>query len=259
MSYAHLLVEPEGPWATVTINRPQVLNALNRQLLGELQRVITDLQEAGVRVVILTGAGDRAFVAGADISEMKDMDAGAACSFAQAGQAAFARIAQSPLVSIAAINGFALGGGCELAMACDIRVASEKARLGQPEVNLGVIPGFAGTQRLARLVGRGRAKLLILTGDIIDAATAERVGLVDLVVPPDQLLERARELARKLTAKGPLALVAAKRAIDTGLELTLDEGSTYEAAEFGALFDTADQKEGMAAYLGKRPAQFQGK
>lgn len=259
MSYAHLLVERDGSLATVTINRPQVLNALNRQVLGEIQRVIAELQAAKVRVVIITGAGDRAFVAGADINEMKDMDATAARQFAEAGQAAFSQIAQSPLVSIAAINGFALGGGCELAMACDIRVASEKARLGQPEVNLGVIPGFAGTQRLPRLVGRGRAKLLIFTGDIIDAAAAERLGLVDLVVPPDQVLEQARVLARKLAAKGPLAVVAAKRAIDMGLDLTLDAGSACEAGEFAALFDTADQKEGMAAYLGKRPAQFQGK
>ncbi|HAI21827.1 MAG TPA: crotonase [Clostridiales bacterium UBA8153] len=259
MSYAHLLVEHEGPWATVTINRPQVLNALNRQVLDELRRVIADLQEAKVRVVIITGAGDRAFVAGADIHEMKDMDAKEAHRFAEAGQAAFSQIAQSSLVSIAAINGFALGGGCELAMACDIRVASEKARLGQPEVNLGVIPGFAGTQRLPRLVGPGRAKLLTLTGDIIDAAAAERMGLVDLVVPPDQLLERTRELARKLAAKGPLAIIAAKRAIDAGLDLSLEAGSAAEAGKFAALFDTTDQKEGMAAYLGKRPAQFQGK
>ncbi|MEW6522291.1 MAG: enoyl-CoA hydratase-related protein [Bacillota bacterium] len=257
--YAYISTEREGAWAVLTINRPRVLNALNRQVLVELKSALEELQEAKVRVIILTGAGEKAFVAGADIGEMKDMDVATARQFALDGQAVLAFIESMPVVVIAAINGFALGGGCELAMACDIRVASERARLGQPEVNLGVIPGFAGTQRLSRLVGRGRAKLLTFTGDIIDAASAEGMGLVDVVVPHDQLMERARELARKIAGKGPLAIAAAKRAIDRGLDLTLAEGSAYEAGEFAALFATADQKEGMAAYLEKRSAKFEGK
>jgi enoyl-CoA hydratase len=259
-AYEYLVTETDGPVALLTINRPRALNALNSKLLGELKRALDELGAGGtVRVVVITGAGERAFVAGADIGEMKDMDSARARAFAEYGQSVFDYIENLPLVVIAAINGFALGGGCELAMACDIRVASDRARLGQPEVNLGVIPGFGGTQRLARLVGRGRAKQLIFTGDIIDAQAAERIGLVDMVVAPDELLPRCRELATKIANKGPRAVVAAKRAINRGLDLSLADGSALEAAEFGALFDGADQKEGMAAFLEKRPARFTGK
>ncbi len=253
-------VERKERLATVTIDRPQAMNALNRQVLEELSGVFAALrEEEEILVAILTGSGDRAFVAGADIGAMADMSVEEARAFADLGQKTFFEIECSPLVVIAAINGFALGGGCELAMACDMRIASEKARLGQPEVNLGVIPGFGGTQRLARLIGRSQAKRLIFTGELVKAQPALALGLVDQVVPADELLVTCQELGHLIARKGPLAIRAAKRAIGRGLDLTLEQGCAFEAEEFGQLFASWDQTEGMKAFLQKREPSFQGK
>jgi enoyl-CoA hydratase len=259
MEYANLLVEIDGAMATVTVNRPKSLNALNRETHQDLQQAFDALeQDAAVKVIILTGAGEKAFVAGADIAQMQPMSALEGRAFAQLGQKVFKTIEDSSKPIIAAVNGFALGGGCELAMACDIRLASENAKFGQPEVNLGVIPGFAGTQRLARLIGKGRAKELIFTGDIIDAHEAYRLGLVNKVLPRKQLLEAAREMAQKIASKGSIAVSLSKDAINKGLEMDLDKAAAYEAELFGLCFATADLKEGMLAFLEKRAADFKG-
>ncbi|WP_305046065.1 enoyl-CoA hydratase-related protein [Geoalkalibacter sp.] len=260
MEFNNLLLETGEGIATLTINRPKALNALNEETLKELHCCFAGLRsDPAIKVVILTGAGDKAFVAGADIAAMQGFDALAAREFARLGHEVFNLIEKLPQPVIAAVNGFALGGGCELAMACDIRLAGENARFGQPEVNLGVIPGFGGTLRLARLVGKGRAKELILTGDLIDAQEARRIGLVNQVLPSGDLLEGARKMAQKIASKGQVAVRLGKEAIDNGLEMDQDRAGRYEAELFGLCFATADQKEGMSAFLEKRAAQFQGR
>ncbi|MEW5702940.1 MAG: enoyl-CoA hydratase-related protein [Candidatus Zixiibacteriota bacterium] len=258
--YETLLIDSAPPLATVTINRSAVLNALNDQTIAELDSAFAALSaDATIRVVILTGAGPKAFVAGADIGELKACDVFRGITKITTGQALTKRIETSRLIVIAAINGFALGGGCELAMACDIRLAADTARLGQPEVNLGIIPGYGGTQRLPRLVGRGKAKQLILTGDMIGAAEAHRIGLVDEIYPAAELMDRAREMAQKIAAKGPIAVAIAKDAINRGMDIDLDSGLAYEATQFGVVCATEDKTEGCGAFLEKRPAQFKGK
>jgi len=258
MEFDNLLLDKKDGIAVVTINRAKALNALNEATLGELLGCFEALEsDAEVRAVILTGAGEKAFVAGADIAAMQSMEAVAARDFALLGQQVMNRIEHLAKPVIAAVNGFALGGGCELAMACDLRLASENARFGQPEVNLGVIPGFAGTQRLPRLVGKGRAKELLFTGDLIDAAEAWRIGLVNRVLPAAELLGAARKLAAKIADKGLVAIGLCKDAVNTGLEMESDKACRYEADQFALCFATADQKEGMSAFLEKRPARFQ--
>jgi enoyl-CoA hydratase len=260
VAYETLLLEHDGPVALITINRPKALNALNRAVIEELIDCLERLAiDPGVRAVILTGAGEKAFVAGADISEMKDMGPDEASGFSSRGHNLGELLAEMPKIAIAAVNGFALGGGTELALACDFVYASENARFGQPEVNLGVIPGFGGTQRLARRVGSGRAMELVVTGDPISAADAHRIGIVNRVLPPAELLPAARATAQKIATRGPLAVAAAKRAVHAALQTTLAEGNQFEISAFAGCFATEDQKEGMAAFLQKRAAVFQGR
>lgn len=259
MTFNNLLVEIVDGVALITINRPAALNALNEELLHELAEVFAAMKDdPSVACVILTGSGAKAFVAGADIAAMQQMDAMTAETFARLGHSVLNAIENLPKPVIAAVNGFALGGGCELAMACDIRLAAENAKFGQPEVNLGVIPGFGGTLRLARLVGKGRAKQMIFTGDMVDAQEAYRIGLANMVLSAESLLGEARKMAAKITSKGPLAVRMAKEAIDSGLEMDQERAGRYEAGLFGLCFASADQKEGMQAFLEKRPAKFNG-
>jgi enoyl-CoA hydratase len=244
--------------AVVTLNRPEALNALNQALLAALERVFLDLaQDSTLRAVILTGSG-KAFVAGADIKEMAAFTPASARAFALRGQKVFNLIEDFPRPVLAAVNGFALGGGCELALACDLRIASEKARAGQPEVNLGVTPGFGGTQRLARVVGRSRAKYLVFTGEVISAERALAIGLFDEVVAPEALLPRCQEIAALIARKGPVAVSLCKAAVNLGVEAPLPHALTYEAELFAQTFATSDQKEGMAAFIEKREARFTG-
>lgn len=256
----NVVVNKEGPIAIVTVNRPRALNALDSATLAELTRAAHELDaDPEVRVVILTGAGEKAFVAGADISEMKDMGPREATAFAEMGGELMRAIESSSKPWIAAVGGFALGGGLELALACDFIYAARTAKLGQPEVNLGVIPGFGGTQRLSRRVGVAKARELVYTGDMIGAEEALRIGLCDAVVEPAELMARARQTAEKIAQKAPLAIAEAKRVIQEGQSMTLEHALGLEARAFGLLFSTADQKEGMAAFLEKRPARFEGK
>ena len=244
----------------ITIDRPKVLNALNAQTVDELRRAFRDAREDdSVKCVILTGAGDKAFVAGADINELSKMTPITGKETSEKGQRVFRAIERFPKPVIAAVNGFALGGGCELALACHIRIASDKAQLGLPEVTLGIIPGYGGTQRMARLLGKGRALELILTGDRIKADEAERIGLVNRVVPADQLMTVAEELARTIAKRGPLAVRAAIEAVMSGSDMPFDEGQFLEATLFGLLASTEDMKEGMSAFLEKRAADFKGR
>ncbi len=261
MTYENILVERQENYALITLNRPKVLNALNQALLAELSAAIDELAaDADVRAIVLTGAGNRAFAAGADIGEFNQLpSASVAAEFALRGQALLNKIERLPKPVIAALNGFALGGGCELALACDIRLAADTARLGQPEINLGIIPGYGGTQRLVRLVGKGVAKLLCLSGDPVTAAEAMRIGLVDRVVPAAELMTEARALAAKLASKAPVAVAAIKQAINIGSEGTLADGLAFEAAQFGLAFDTEDRVEGVNAFLEKRPPTWQGR
>lgn len=246
--------------AFVTINRPDKLNALNDQVMAELadaaERIATD---DGIRGAILTGAGPKAFVAGADIGDLARQGPFDGKARAMRGQAALRRLETCGKPIIAAINGFALGGGCELAMACHIRIASDTARFGQPEVKLGIAPGYGGTQRLPRLVGKGAALQLILTGEMIDAPEAYRIGLVNRVVPAGDLLAESEKTLRGILAMGPLAVRLALEAVDQGLEMTLEEGLLLEANHFGLLAATQDTKEGLTAFLEKRPAKFRGR
>jgi len=259
MNYENLLVQIENGVAIVTLNRPKAMNALNEQTLLELQGVFIDFAENNsVQAIIITGSGEKAFVAGADIAAMQPLTALEARKFAKLGHQVMRAIEGCPKPVIAAVNGFALGGGCELALGCDIRIVAENAKLGQPEVNLGVIPGFGGTQRLARLIGKGRAMELIFTGDMIDATEAYRIGLANKVVPLDQLLDATKKMASTIINKGPHAVRLAKEAIHNGLELDLDRANQYEAELFGLCFATVDQKEGMLAFLEKRQAEFKG-
>ncbi|HEY3316372.1 MAG TPA: enoyl-CoA hydratase-related protein [Bacillota bacterium] len=253
-------LEREGAVAVLTIDRPQALNALNRKVLEEILAGVKEFgDDPEARVLIITGGGEKAFVAGADIAGMKDFSVREGRDFSRFGQAVTAAIENLPKPVIAAINGYALGGGCELAMACDIRIASEKAKIGQPEVNLGILPGFGGTQRLARLVGRGKAKELIFSAVALDAAAAEKIGLVDAVVPPEKLMERANEVATLIASKAPVAIGLAKEAINRGLDLDLADGLAYEAELFAQCFATDDQREGMGAFLAKRKPEFKGR
>lgn len=255
----NILYKIEEPIAQITINRPQALNALNSQTLKELQQVLEDLAEnQDIQVVIITGVGEKAFVAGADISEMQNMSALEGRKLAMLGQKVFRTIENIPQVVIAVINGFALGGGCELALASDIRLASTTAKFGQPEVKLGIIPGFGGTQRLPRLIGAGLAKELIYTGNVIEAQEAYRIGLVNKVYEPQELYNKAKELAETITLRSPKAVSLSKAAINNGLNMDLESGIQYEAEVFGLCFATADQKEGMEAFLEKRKADFKG-
>lgn len=258
--YSTLLVNEEEGIAVVTINRPKALNALNSAVLDDLSKAFDDLADnAAVKAVIITGSGEKSFVAGADITQMKDMNTKEGTLFAEKGQGTFLKIEQFPKPVIAAVNGFALGGGCELSMACDIRVASDNAKFGQPEVGLGIVPGFGGTQRLARLVGRGAAKLLIYTADMIDAQEALRIGLVQKVVAPAGLLEEARGIAKRILKKSSVAVSFAKDAINRGLEMDIPNAMQYEAYIFGACFASEDQKEGMGAFVEKRKPAFSGR
>lgn len=258
--YVNLLLQSEGGIATVTINRPKALNALNSATLLELGQVVDKIAaDKEIKAVILTGSGEKAFVAGADITEMQNLAALEGREFGQLGQKVFEKLENLPQPVIAAINGFALGGGCEMAMACDFRIASEKAKFGQPEVTLGITPGFAGTQRLPRLVGKGMAKELIYTGDVIDAAEAYRIGLVNKVVPAGELMATAQAIAAKIISRASVAVQLCKTAINRGLDVDLNTGVAYEAEVFGLCFATADQKEGMTAFVEKRKANFSGK
>ncbi|TWJ33433.1 enoyl-CoA hydratase-related protein [Geobacter argillaceus] len=260
MEFENLLVERSDGVAIVTINRPKALNALNAGTLEELLSAVTNLEkDEQVKAIILTGSGSKAFVAGGDISFMQSLQPIAAREFAHLGQKVFGVIEALAKPVIAAVNGFALGGGCELAMACDFRLAGENARFGQPEVNLGVIPGFGGSQRLPRLVGKGRAKELLFTGDLIDSREAWRIGLVNRVVPQEALLATAREIARKIADKGPLAVRLCKHAVNNGLEMESEKGCAYEAELFALCFATEDRAEGMRAFIEKRPATFLGR
>ncbi len=261
MEYQNILVTREENIGIVTFNRAKVLNALNHATMVELSAAIDELDsDRTVRCIILTGAGEKAFVAGADINELRAIASSAeGTEFAAWGQNIFFKIETLSKAVIAAINGYALGGGCELAMACDIRMAADSAKLGQPEINLGIIPGYGGTQRLPRLVGKGRAKWLILTGDMISAQEALRIGLVDFVVPVAELMNKAKELARKIASKAPLAVAWAKKSINVGTEIDLVAACAYEASQFGLVCGTEDRVEGTTAFLEKRPAQFTGR
>jgi len=260
MPFDTLLLERDGATAIVTINRPKVLNALNSQTLDELRRAVLDLkQDAGVRVVILTGAGEKAFVAGADINELAVQSPTSGRDHALTGQHVFDLIENMGKPVIAAINGYALGGGCELAMACTLRIAADTAKIGQPEIALGLIPGYAGTQRLPRLVGKGRAMEMILTGAPLGAEEARRIGLVNRVVPAAELMAEARKLAAQLSAGAPIAMKYIVNAINKGVEMGFAEACQYEATLFGLVASTEDMKEGTAAFLEKRKAVFKGR
>lgn len=247
----------DGPVAVITIDRPKALNALNLQVFAELDAAITEVAgRAEARALIVTGGGEKAFVAGADIAEMRDYGTSQALAFSGRGQQVFARLEALAIPTIAAVNGFALGGGLELALACDLLYASEKAKLGVPEVSLAVIPGFGATQRLTRALGRQRARELIFTGDPIDAHKAKEIGLVLEVLAPEALLPRCHEVAKKIASRGPIAIAQAKRVIEGGADLPLRDANELERQAFAVLFGTEDQKEGMKAFLEKRPAAF---
>ena len=257
VDYKNILVEKESNIAIVSINRPSALNALNTEVLTEIKQSMKDLeQDKDVKVIILTGVGEKSFVAGADIGEMVSKNPVEGEQFALAGQAAFATIEQLKKPVIAAVNGFALGGGCELAMACDIRVVSEKAKFGQPEVGLGIIPGFGGTQRLLRLVGMGMAKMLIMSCRIIDGKEALRVGLADILTSSEELLPEAKKLATEIASKSFNAVCLSKETINAGYELGLKASIDFEAKKFGECFANPEQKEGMTAFLEKRPPKY---
>jgi enoyl-CoA hydratase len=244
--------------ATITVNRPDKLNALNQQTIGDLKTAIDEARyRDDVGAVLLTGAG-RAFVAGADISELEALDEASAKALATHGQEVFRRFETSPKPTLAAVNGFALGGGCELAMACHLRIASEVAKFGQPEVKLGLVPGYGGTQRLSRLVGQGRALQMLLSGDMIDSHEAHRIGLVNRVVAGGDLLGASKHLLHVILANAPLAVARCIELVDRGLDLPLEEALALEAEAFGALAVTEDKREGTRAFLEKRPAAFRG-
>ncbi|HWB96872.1 MAG TPA: enoyl-CoA hydratase-related protein [Bryobacteraceae bacterium] len=261
MSYNNIRFHVDGDGiALLTIHRPEKLNALSPEILAELETAFHQAAATGeIRALILTGAGEKAFVAGADIQHLSRLTPVEAQQYAAYGQKIFRILEQMPKPSVAAVNGYALGGGLELAMAATIRVASPNARLGQPEVKLGILPGYGGTQRLPRLVGRGRALDLLLTGEPIDAAEAQRIGLVNYVVPQPELLAFCQGWLKKVLANGPIAVALAMQAVDTGLDASLEQGLQWEAAAFGLASATGDRDEGMRAFLEKRPPVFAGK
>jgi enoyl-CoA hydratase len=256
----NLLLERDGPVAIVTVNRPAVLNALNTQTMDELRHTILALgRDDGARAVIITGAGEKAFIAGADINELAVQSPVGGKAHAEAGQHVFDLIEKMGKPVIAAINGYALGGGCELAMACTLRLAADTARIGQPEINLGIIPGYAGSQRLPRLIGPGRALELLLTGDQISAAEAHRLGLVNRVIPAAELMTEARKLAATLAGKAPVAVRYIIESVNRGMQMGFAEAQAFEATLFGLVASTDDMREGTRAFLEKRRAGFKGR
>jgi len=260
MQLENILWSVDGGVGLVTMNRPKALNALNAQTLRELGQLLDAVEkDATLKALVITGSGEKAFVAGADIAEMSVLGPLEARRFAEAGQRTFERLEALAIPTVAAVNGFALGGGCELAMACDLIYASEKARFGQPEVSLGIIPGFGGTQRLQRRVGPARAMEMILTGDMVDAASAKAWGLALEVLPPEKLLEHAVGQARKIASRGPAAVAAARRILRATAAPQLAAGQEMEADAFGMLFGTEDGREGLKAFVEKRPARFQSR
>jgi enoyl-CoA hydratase len=259
MAFDNLLIERDGRVAMVTINRPKVLNALNAPTLDELRRAMLDLKrDSAIRVIVITGAGIKSFVAGADINELATQSAASGREHALAGQHVFDVIENLGKPVIAAVNGYALGGGCELAMACTFRIAADTATFGQPEINLGILPGYGGTQRLPRLVGKGKAMELILTGAPITAAEAERIGLVNRVVPAADLIVEVTQIASALAAQAPVATAYIINAINHGLEMPFAQGCAYEATLFGLSCATDDMREGTHAFLEKRKPTFRG-
>lgn len=260
MELKNVILEKDGRVGTIYINRPKALNALNSDTLKELDYVIDEIaKDDEIFAVILTGAGEKSFVAGADITEMKDLNVSQGRSFGILGNKVFRKLENLEKPVIAAVNGFALGGGCELAMACDIRIASTKAKFGQPEVGLGITPGFGGTQRLARIVGTGMAKEMIFTAKIIKADEALRIGLVNSVYEPETLMEEAKKLASVIAAQAPLAVKYAKVGINRGIQCDIDTAVLYESEVFGQCFATEDQKEGMTAFIEKREKNFKNR
>ena len=260
MNFENILFEKKGAIAYVTVNRPKVLNALNMATMEELRAAFTDIKnDASIRVAIMTGSGEKAFIAGADIAELAKHGAVSGKEYTHRGQSVLDLIENLGKPVIACINGYALGGGCEIAMACTMRLASENAKFGQPEVKLGIIPGYGGTQRLPRLVGKGIAMQLVLAGEMISAQEAHRIGLVNEVVPTTELIPRAEAIAQKIIANAPLAVHYAMEAVNKGMEMTLAEGLYLEAVLFAVACASEDKKEGTAAFLEKRPAKFQGK
>ena len=256
----NVTLEKDGNLAVITINRPKALNALNSDTLKDLDKAIINIEnDSNVYCVILTGAGEKSFVAGADIAEMKDLDSKGGEEFGLLGNRVFRRLENLDKPVIAAISGFALGGGCELAMACDIRIASEKAKFAQPEAGLGITPGFGGTQRLPRIVGLGKAKELIYTCAMINAEEALRIGLVNKVVPLENLMEEAKKMSATICANAPIAVKLCKDAINRGMQVDIDKAIEIEAEDFGKCFDSEDQVEGMTAFLERRAKNFQNK
>ena len=260
MDYQNILFAVEDGIATITINRPKALNALNQATVSELKDVVEKVAaDKAIKVVIITGAGAKSFVAGADIVEMSTKNPVEGRKFGKISQDTFTRIENLPQPVIAAVNGYALGGGCELACACDFRYAAENAKFGQPEVGLGITPGFGGTQRLPRVVGRGYGKEMIFRANMIDAQEAHRIGLVNKVVPQEELMDTCKKVAKEIMGNAPIAVQLAKTAINRGINCDVVTGIAYEAEVFGLCFSTADQKEGMAAFCEKRKATFEGK
>lgn len=258
-SYKNLLITEDNMIATIVINRPQAMNALNTDTLLELEDAIKNIrQKSNVRVVIITGGGEKAFIAGADISQMQSFNAIEGREFAMLGHRVFQALENLEIPVISAINGFALGGGLELALSCDFRIAAENAKFGQPEVGLGITPGFGGTQRLARLIGTGWAKQLIYSGDNIDAATALRIGLVNQVVTPEELMSVVEKVAKRISGRAPIAVKLSKAAINEGIQCDINRGCGIEADLFGLCFATEDQSEGMGSFLQKRTPEFKG-
>ena len=258
MAYQFVTTEVKDRIAYITITREKALNALNVEVIGEIRSAFTDMLKTEAELVIFTGAG-RSFIAGADIAEMSGLPGQAGRDYTKVGMDLMDFVEAYRLPVIAAVNGFALGGGCEFSMACDIRIASTKAKFGQPEVSLGIVPGFGGTQRLPRLVGKGMAKYLIMTGEMIDAEEAYRIGLVQKVVEPEKLMEEAKRVADLILAKAPIAIRLAKCAINVAQNTDLASGVAYELEAYQTTFNSVDRVEGMTAFVGKRPAKFQNK
>lgn len=255
----YITYEAEGQIGIITINRPKALNALNSTVLDELDKTLDGVDLESIRCLILTGAGEKSFVAGADIGEMSSLTKAEGEAFGKKGNDVFRKMETFPIPVIAAVNGFALGGGCELALSCDLILASEKAKFGQPEVGLGITPGFSGTQRLPRRIGIAMAKELIFSGRMIKADEAKEIGLANAVYPPETLMDAAMEMARSFAKNAPIAVKYAKACIDRGMQMDIDGGIACENELFAMCFATADQKEGMGAFLEKRPATFENK